>query len=67
MLAVWDQCRLWCDARYSLFVKAKKTLEILQPTTDALELHIARANYQAGIWIRAGVSIIVNCANPMDD
>ena len=46
------------DARYSLFVKAKQTFEMLPPTTDALELHIERANYQAGIWIRADVSIM---------
>ena len=46
------------DARRSVCVKAKKTLEKLPPTTDALELHIAKANYQAGIWIRADIAIM---------
>ena len=30
------------DARHLLFDKAKRTLEMLPPTTDALKLHIAR-------------------------
>ena len=40
-------------ARHSLFVKAKHDLEMLPPTHDTLELHIARANYQAKIWLQA--------------
>ena len=46
------------DARYSLFDKAKKMLEMLPPITDALKLHIARAIYQAGICVRADVAIM---------
>ena len=44
------------DIHYLL--RLKNTLEMLTPTTDALELQIARANYEAGIWIRADVAII---------
>ena len=54
------------DARHLLFDKAKRTLEMLPPTTDALKLHIARANYQAGIWIRADVAIIDIEVRPVD-
>ena len=35
-------------ARLQLFFKAKKGLP---PTQDALQLHIARASYQATIWL----------------
>jgi len=40
--------------RHRLFLKAKKALEFLPPTKDALDLHLQRANYQAKIWINAG-------------
>ena len=40
-------------ARLHLFAKAKKGLEMLPPTRDALELHVARANYQAKVWLQA--------------
>lgn len=40
-------------ARLQLFGKAKKGLEMLPPTVDALELHAVRANYQAKIWMQA--------------
>jgi len=40
-------------ARLQLFGKAKKGLEMLPPTRDALELHATRANYQAKIWLQA--------------
>ena len=33
------------DARHSLFVKAKRDLDVLHLTHGALELHITRANY----------------------
>ena len=39
---------------------------MLPPTTDALELHIARANYQVGIWIRADVAIMDTEVRPVD-
>jgi len=40
-------------ARLQLFVKAKKGLDMLPPTRDALELHAICANYQAKIWLQA--------------
>ncbi|KAH3782368.1 hypothetical protein DPMN_160283 [Dreissena polymorpha] len=39
--------------RYRLFLKARKSLDLLPPTNDALELHIKRENYQAKIWLNA--------------
>ena len=41
------------NARLQLFGKGKFGLEMLPPTRDALELHTARANYQAKIWLQA--------------
>ena len=41
------------NSRLQLFGKANKGLEMLPPTRDALELHSARANYQAKIWLQA--------------
>ena len=41
------------NARLQLFGKGKLGLEMLPPTTDALELHTARANYQTKIWLQA--------------
>ena len=35
------------NASHRLFVKAKRDLEVLPPTHNALELHIKRLNYQA--------------------
>ena len=40
-------------ARHDLFQKGKKVLEMLPPTSDALELHMSRANYQAKVWLQA--------------
>ena len=34
-------------------MKAKRDLDVLPPTHSAYELHIARANYQAKIWLQA--------------
>ena len=39
------------DIRHSLFVKAKRGLDVLPLTHGALELHISRANYQAKIQL----------------
>ena len=39
---------------------------MLSPTTDALELHIARANYQVGIWIKSEVAILDTKDRPLD-
>ena len=41
------------NARLQLFGKGKLGLEMLPPTRDKLELHTARANYQAKIWLQA--------------
>ena len=46
------------SARLQLFSKAKKGFEMLTPTRDALELHVARANHQAKIWPHADQDII---------
>lgn len=43
------------SARAYLFGKAKKGLEMLPPSKDALQLHAARANYQAKIWLQADI------------
>jgi hypothetical protein len=51
------------SARLQLFSKAKKDLELLPPTHDALELHVARANEQAKIWLQADRE----CINIADD
>ena len=40
--------------------------EMLPSTTGALKLHIARANYQTGIWIRADIAIIDIEVRPVD-
>ena len=42
--------------RYRLFLKARKSLEQLPPTADALQLHVKRANYQAKFWVKAANS-----------
>lgn len=42
--------------RYNLFSKAKKSLDLLPPTKDALELHCRRVNFQAKIWMQACVT-----------
>ena len=39
--------------RFNLFSKARKGLELLPPTKDALELHCFRADHQAKIWLNA--------------
>ena len=52
-------------ARYVMFLKGKKTLEMLPPTKDALELHVIRANYQAKVWLQATTSIM-DMGSPFD-
>ena len=37
----------------SLFLKAKRDLDVLSPTHGALELHITRVNYSTKIWLQA--------------
>ena len=39
--------------RNRLFLKARKSLELLPPTKDALALHLKRAAHQAMIWMKA--------------
>ena len=36
-----------------VYVKAKRDLDVLDPTNGVLELHITRANFQAKIWLQA--------------
>lgn len=47
------QSRSADEARHDIFSKGKKGLELLPPTSNALSLHIARANYQAKIWLQS--------------
>ena len=51
--------------RFNLFSKARKGLELLPPTKDALELHCARADYQAKIWLNAS-SAKMNVGSAVD-
>ena len=46
--------------RHLLFSKCQKAIETLPPTKDALELHIARANLQAKIWLQADRAHMTN-------
>ena len=41
------------DWRYHLFATKAAQGDQLPPTRDALVQHVRRANYQAGIWLRA--------------
>ena len=65
----WYLCRLYgCSegthdldidvCRYRLFMKARKALDLLPPTKDALQLQLACCNEQAKIWISADDSNI---------
>ena len=40
------------DARHSLFMKAKRELDVLPPSHGALELLITRANFLAKLWLQ---------------
>ena len=46
-------------ARHDMFQKGMKALEMLPPTSDALELHMSRANYQAKVWLQANKADVV--------
>ena len=54
------------DARHSLFVKAKRDLDVLPPTHDALELHITRAKYQTKIWLQVD-HVIMDLENKLPE
>ena len=41
--------------RLMMFQKGQKALEMLPPTKDAFDLHLARANFQAKIWLQANL------------
>ena len=43
------------ELRFYQFSKSRKGLELLSPPKDALQLHVARANFQAKIWLQEGV------------
>ena len=45
------------QARHDIFEKGHKELEKLPPTQDVLELHLARSNYQAKVWLQANVAM----------
>lgn len=45
-------------ARLELFQRGKKALDMLPPTSDALELHIKRANFQAKVWMQADTAMM---------
>ena len=53
------------DARYDLFSKKGLSSEKLPPTSDALYMHIRRANYQAYIWKSTTVPIL-DLPSPLD-
>ena len=40
-------------ARADIFRKRKKELDHLPPTSDALQLHAMRVNYQSKVWLHA--------------
>ena len=46
-------------ARHDSCQGGKKAIEMLPPTSDALELHVSRANYQAKIWLQANQTDVV--------
>ena len=46
------------DASCSLFVEAKRDLEMVPPNHDTLELQITRANCRAKIWLHADHAIM---------
>ena len=49
-------------ARADLFRKGKKKLDDLPPTSDALQLHAMRANYQYKVWLHADKQCIQSFA-----
>ena len=46
------------EPKHSLFVKAKRGLEMLPPIYDELELHITMANYHAWKRLQADYAIL---------
>ena len=46
-------------ARHDLFQKGNKALEMLPPTSDALALHMSRANYQTKVWLQSNKADVV--------
>ena len=49
-------------ARADIFRKGKKELDHLPPTSDALQLHAMRANYQFKVWLHADKQCIQSFA-----
>ena len=49
-------------ARADIFRKGKKELDHLPPTSDALQLHAMRANYQSKVWLYADKQCIKSFA-----
>ena len=53
------------EVRYDLFAKKGFSSEKLPPTSDALNMHIKRANYQAHIW-KSTTKQYLNMPSPVD-
>ena len=66
MLALRCQFRLCRCCKKQSICQGKNLPEMLPLTSDALELHIARANYQARMWINADASIMDTEIKPGD-
>ena len=45
------------QARHDMFEKTQSELEKLPPTKAALQLHLARANFQAKVWLQSNVGM----------
>ena len=65
LYGIGDKDRGIGDARHSLFVKAKRDLDVLPLTHGALELHITRTIYQAKIWLQ--VHVIMDLENKLTE
>ena len=55
------------DGMHSLFVKAKRHLDVLLPTHGGLELHITRANYQAKMCLQQADRVIIELENKLNE
>lgn len=53
------------EVRYEFFSKKGLSSEKLPPTTDALNMHLRRVNYQVYIW-KSATEPIMNLSSPLD-
>ena len=49
-------------ATADIFKKGKNELDHLPPISDALQLHVMRANYQSYVWLYGDKQCIQSCA-----